>query len=139
CAALGDYHGVLRELILAYKEQGRHALARPLGRLLASVVASLLPADAAGRQATAGVVLVPVPDTPAAARARHGDHMWRLARPAAAALRSAGTEVVLCRALRRSEEPRLNSSHVKNPYAGFCLKKNHKPTEYNVPRLTQLD
>lgn len=105
CAALGDYHGVLRELILAYKEQGRHALARPLGRLLASVVASLLPADAAGRLATAGVVLVPVPDTPAAARARHGDHLWRLARPAAARLREAGVPVRLARPLRARPRP----------------------------------
>src|SRR5690606_41789247 len=29
------------------------------------------------------------------------------------------------RLLRRSEEPRLNSSHVKNSYAVFCLKKKN--------------
>lgn len=96
CAALGEYGGVLRELVLAYKDRGRHRLGRPLGRLLAQVVATL---------AAGPVALVPVPDTPAAARARHGDHMWRLARPAAAALRSAGTEVVLCRALRARPRP----------------------------------
>src|SRR5690606_40735344 len=33
CAALGDYDGALRGLILAYKERGRHPPARPLGRL----------------------------------------------------------------------------------------------------------
>lgn len=71
CAALGDYHGVLRELVLGYKDRGAHRLARPLGRLLAEAVASLV---------TGPVVLVPVPDTPAAVRARHGDHLRRLAR-----------------------------------------------------------
>jgi len=106
CAALGDYDGALRGLILAYKERGRHPLARPLGRLLASVVASLLPAvPVSGAAAGAAVVLVPIPDTPAAARARHGDHLWRLARPAAARLREAGIPVHLARPLRAGARP----------------------------------
>jgi predicted amidophosphoribosyltransferase len=99
CAALGDYHGVLRELVLSYKDRGRHRLARPLGRLLAQVVASLTERP---------VVLVPVPDTPAAARARHGDHLRRLARPAAAQLRAAGQPVVLAGPLRA--RPRRDSA-----------------------------
>ena len=37
--SLGPYAGVLRETLLAYKERGRHRLARPLGALLAEVVA----------------------------------------------------------------------------------------------------
>jgi predicted amidophosphoribosyltransferase len=96
CAALGDYAGVLRELVLAYKDRGRHRLGRPLGRLLAQVVATMV----VGR-----VALVPVPDTPAAARSRHGDHLWRLARPAAATLRGAGMQVVLARPLRARPRP----------------------------------
>jgi predicted amidophosphoribosyltransferase len=96
CAALGDYHGVLRELVLGYKDRGRHRLARPLGRLLAEVVASLV---------TGPVVLVPVPDTSAAARARHGDHLRRLARPAAARLRAAGQPAVLVGPLRALPRP----------------------------------
>jgi predicted amidophosphoribosyltransferase len=96
CAALGDYHGVLRELVLAYKDRGRHRLAVPLGRLLALVVESL----------TAGpVALVPIPDTPAAARARHGDHLGRLARAAAARLRAAGYQAVVSRPLRARPRP----------------------------------
>ena len=96
CAALGDYHGVLRELVLAYKDRGRHRLAVPLGRLLALVVESL----------TAGpVALVPIPDTPAAARARHGDHLGRLARAAAARLRTAGYPAVVSRPLRARPRP----------------------------------
>jgi len=96
CAALGDYQGVLKELVLGYKDRGRHRLAGPLGRLLAEVVASL---------ATGPVVLVPVPDSPAAARARHGDHLRRLARPAAARLRAAGQPVVLAGPLRARSRP----------------------------------
>jgi predicted amidophosphoribosyltransferase len=96
CAALGDYHGVLRELVLGYKDRGRHRLARPLGRLLAEVVACLVAGP---------VVLVPVPDTPAAARARHGDHLRRLAGPAAVRLRAAGRPVVVAGALRVRPRP----------------------------------
>jgi len=103
CAALGEYAGTLRELLLAYKDRGRHRLARPLGRLLAAVVTQV--AGSAQR-----LVLVPVPDTPAAARARHGDHLWRLARPAADALRRAGWPVSLARPLRA--RPRPDSVHL---------------------------
>jgi predicted amidophosphoribosyltransferase len=96
CVALADYGGVLRELLLAYKDRGRHRLARPLGRLLAVAVAEL----------TAGpAVLVPVPDTAAAARARHGDHLWRLARPAAQWLRATGSPVALARPVRALPRP----------------------------------
>ncbi|MBM0278320.1 ComF family protein, partial [Micromonospora sp. STR1s_6] len=40
CVALGAYADPLRAALLAYKEQGRHGLARPLGALLAEVVAA---------------------------------------------------------------------------------------------------
>jgi predicted amidophosphoribosyltransferase len=99
CAALGDYDGVLRELVLEFKDRGRHRLARPLGGLLATVVASLVEGPA---------VLVPVPDAPAAARARHGDHLRRIARPAVARLRAAGAPVVLAAPLR--SRPRRDSA-----------------------------
>lgn len=129
--ALGDYDGVLRELVLGYKERGRHRLARPLGRLLAGVVAALLAGGGAGDPTGAGagagagaaelaggaagtagplrpVVLVPVPDTPAAARARHGDHLRRLARPAAGRLRDAGAPATVAGPLRA--RPRRDST-----------------------------
>ncbi|MGC1213538.1 MAG: ComF family protein, partial [Micromonospora sp.] len=77
CVALGPYAGALREGLLAYKERGRHGLARPLGALLAEVVAAAV-------GTTGPVTLVPVPDTARAARARYGDHLDRLARHAAA-------------------------------------------------------
>ncbi|MEJ3741867.1 phosphoribosyltransferase family protein [Actinomycetes bacterium KLBMP 9797] len=139
CAALGGYAGVLREVLLGYKERGRHGLAAPLGLLLADVVATaatatlggnpnrnsgqappwstrLLPGsdgDRAGNdgkgpflaRAARGVVLVPVPDTARAARARHGDHVWRLARHAAAGLRRAGWPAEVMRPVRALPRP----------------------------------
>ncbi|MCX4474197.1 ComF family protein [Micromonospora sp. NBC_01655] len=98
CVALGPYAGPLREALLAYKERGRHGLARPLGGLLAEVVA-----DAVGGPRP--VLLAPVPDTAAAARARYGDHLGRLARHAAVRLRRAGWPVRVVRPLRALPRP----------------------------------
>ncbi|MFY1668478.1 ComF family protein [Plantactinospora sp. WMMB334] len=98
CVALGSYQGALRESILSYKERGRHGLARPLGRLLAEVVA-----EAAGGRRP--VLLVPVPATARAARARHGDHLRRLTRHAAARLRAAGWPVAVAQPLRALPRP----------------------------------
>lgn len=140
CHALGTYQGLLRELILSYKERGRLGLAGPLGRALAGAVRTAVTAgtaaaasagvtasavDTAGAGVAAGtggaarpaaiggagvaasagvgaaapVVLVPVPATGAAARARHGDHMLRLARSAARWLARDGTAAVVRRPL----------------------------------------
>ncbi|MFC0007431.1 ComF family protein [Micromonospora siamensis] len=98
CAALGPYAGALRATLLAYKEQGRHGLARPLGGLLAEVVAAAVDGDRP-------VLLVPVPDTAAAARARYGDHLAGLARHAAARLTAAGWRVRVDRPLRALPRP----------------------------------
>lgn len=69
--ALSAYDGAVRSLLLAYKERGRVALARPLG-------------DALGRAAApfAADVLVPVPSARSARRARGYDHVRLLARAA---------------------------------------------------------
>ncbi|MEU2613341.1 ComF family protein [Micromonospora sp. NPDC007271] len=99
CVALGPYAGPLREGLLAYKERGRHGLARPLGALLAEAVA----AAAAGTARP--VTLVPVPDTARAARARYGDHLDRLTRHAAGRLRAAGWPVRVLRPLRALPRP----------------------------------
>jgi len=92
CVALGGYDGQLREALLSYKERGRHGLARPLGLLLAEVVATTV-----GQRRP--VLLVPVPATARAARTRHGDHLRRLARHAAGGLRRAGWPVEVGRPL----------------------------------------
>jgi predicted amidophosphoribosyltransferase len=75
--AAGRYEGGLRSALLAYKERGRLELVGPLADLLAGTAA---------RYVRRGVVLVPVPSARAAARRRGGDHVLRLARPAAARL-----------------------------------------------------
>ncbi len=105
CIAGGEYDGSLRELILSYKERGRRGLAAPLGDTLATVVAAGLPS--AGSTA---VVLVPVPATAAAARARWGDHMLRLARRAGERLRDLGHHAVIVPALQA--RPRADSVHL---------------------------
>lgn len=105
CHALGPYAGPLRELLLAYKERGRYGLARPLGALLAEVVAS-----AVGTPQP--LLLVPVPDTAAAARARYGDHLRRLAVHASARLVRAGWPTVVAhpvRAASRTDSTALDS------------------------------
>lgn len=98
CVALAPYDGVLREVLLAYKERGRHDLARTLGRLLAAVVS-------VGSERFAPLALVPVPATASAARQRYGDHMARLAGHAVDALRAAGWSAVVSRPLRALPHP----------------------------------
>ena len=102
CVALGAYDGALREALLSYKERGRHGLAGPLGRLLAEVVA------VAAGDPPCPVLLVPVPATAKAARARHGDHLVRLARHTARRLRGAGWPVAVGRPVRAL--PRVDST-----------------------------
>jgi predicted amidophosphoribosyltransferase len=94
CVAAGPYAGVLRGVLLAYKEKGRHRLARPLGALLASSIAEI------ARDPAQPVSIVPVPSTARAARERHGDHMWRLATHAVRWLRAAGWNADLTQPLR---------------------------------------
>jgi predicted amidophosphoribosyltransferase len=97
CLALSGYDGVIREALLAYKERGRHRLARPLGRLLADVVA-----QAGGIRPA---LLIPVPATSRAVRQRHGDHLDRLTRHAVDRLRAAGRSAVAAQPLRAMPRP----------------------------------
>jgi predicted amidophosphoribosyltransferase len=98
CLSGGEYAGVRRELILAYKEHGRRDLTSVLGTALALVVLAGWGPPAGGR--VGPLVLVPVPSTAAATRARHGDHMLRLARAAARTLRRSGCDAGVMAALR---------------------------------------
>ena len=75
----GRYTGPLRTALLRYKERGRRDLAAPLARHLLPVLEAV-PSDRPGP-----AWLVPAPSRRAAARARGGDHVARLARALAAA------------------------------------------------------
>jgi predicted amidophosphoribosyltransferase len=98
CHAAGRYGGRLRELILAYKDRGRHALAVSLADTLGSVLRAAVPAPRP-------VLLVPVPTTAKAARERRGDHMLRLTRAAACRLRRDGRSVAIARPVRVHSRP----------------------------------
>jgi predicted amidophosphoribosyltransferase len=108
CVAMGGYEGVLREVLLCYKERGRYPLARPLGDLLAGSVLGAL--AALRRPAGTPVLLVPVPDAPAAARERYGDHMRRLAVRTAGRLNRAGWPAGV--AVPVAALPRPDSAHL---------------------------
>jgi predicted amidophosphoribosyltransferase len=106
--AAGPYEGALRTIILAYKERGAHRLAGPLGDHLARAI--MVYVAQAGLPYGAPVVIVPVPTTSAAVRARRGDHMARLARRAVRQLGRAGWPAVIARPL--SARPKADSTHL---------------------------
>jgi predicted amidophosphoribosyltransferase len=87
----------VRPAVNAFKEQGRAELARPLGAALALAVAAV----ASGASVDRPVLLVPVPSSAAALRARGRDHVGELTRRAVAELRAAGLPVGEARLLRR--------------------------------------
>ena len=96
--AAGAYAGPVRPVVNGFKEQGRAELARPLGAALALAVAAVrLGAGAPG----APVVLVPVPASGAALRARGRDHVRELTTRAVAELRAAGVPAGRRQLLRR--------------------------------------
>jgi predicted amidophosphoribosyltransferase len=97
-AAAGAYSGPVRPAVNAFKEQGRAELARPLGAALALAVAAVVSAAPPGRP----VLLVPVPSSAAALRARGRDHVGELTRRAVAELRTAGLPAGEGRLLRRA-------------------------------------
>ena len=80
----GRYTGPLRTALLRYKERGRRDLAAPLARHLRPSL------DAVLTEHPGPTWLVPAPSRPAAARARGGDHVARLARALASTRVAAG-------------------------------------------------
>ncbi|EGJ75215.1 hypothetical protein STTU_2426 [Streptomyces sp. Tu6071] len=97
------YEGVVRTLLLAYKERGALGLAGPLGGALAAAVRhGVTRAD----RGAGPVVLVPVPSAARAVRARGHDHVLRLARVAAGRLRAEGCAARVVPALALGREVR---------------------------------
>jgi predicted amidophosphoribosyltransferase len=131
CVALGGYEGVLRELLLAYKERGRHTLARTLGDLLAAAVGAAV--RSAGAAPGTPLLLVPVPDTAAAARDRYGDHMLRLARRAAVRLNATGWPTGLATPL--SARPRADSAHLGSADRARAAGQAFAPRPHELARI----
>lgn len=94
----GEYDGAIRRLVNAHKERGRLALARPMGRVLAAVVADLAPSGP--------IVLVPVPSSRPVVRSRGHDPLLRITLAAAASLRADGRTAQVRRLLRAARRPR---------------------------------
>jgi predicted amidophosphoribosyltransferase len=132
CSAVGPYAGPLRSALLAYKERGRHRLARPLGALLATAVADV--AVRRGGGPGVPIVIVPIPSTARAIRARQGDHMARLAAHAVRRLRASGWQADLARPLRAL--PRPDSASL-NPAGRAAAAENSlriRPTRIRILR-----
>ena len=134
CVALGGYEGVLRELLLAYKERGRHTLARTLGDLLAYAVGAAV--QGAGMNPGTPLLLVPVPDTAAAARDRYGDHMLRLARRAAVRLNAGGWPTGLATPL--SARPRTDSAHQDSAARARAAEEAFSPRSRELSRMAEV-
>ncbi|MCN9244750.1 ComF family protein [Streptomyces sp. RY43-2] len=109
--AAAPYGGAVRAMILAHKERGVLALARPLGTALAGAVRAGLGGDRVGlhgnragldgARAPAPVLLVPVPSARRSVRARGHDPARRIALAAAGELRRAGTAARVAAVLRQ--------------------------------------
>ncbi|MFF5209361.1 ComF family protein [Streptosporangium sp. NPDC000396] len=91
CWSATGYTGAVRRMIIAYKERGRTALARPLAGALALTIA----AGADERPVT----LVPVPSARPALRRRGHDPVTGLAELAAGCLRAAGRPATVAKLL----------------------------------------
>jgi predicted amidophosphoribosyltransferase len=127
CVTVGAYGGALRGVLLAYKEQGRYRLARPLGALLAGAVAQV----AGG--ARVPLLVVPVPSTARAARQRHGDHLARLSAHAVRRLRAAGWQAGLVRPLRAL--PRPDSAGLDTPGRAAAAESSLRMRASRMPHL----
>lgn len=112
-AAAAVYEGAVRGALLAHKERGRLGLVQPLGVALAAAVRCLDPPP--------GVVLVPVPSTRAAVRARGHDHALRLARTAARSVPGARVAPLLSAVRRLGDQSGLDAAgRAANLAGAYC-------------------
>jgi predicted amidophosphoribosyltransferase len=105
--AVAGYDGSVRAALLAHKEQGRAALARPLGGALACSVRAALASTEAGAPRdplptgrAPRVVLVPMPSRRSAVRERGRDPTLAIARRASRLLRGEGGDASVRPVLR---------------------------------------
>ncbi|MEV6319210.1 ComF family protein [Streptomyces sp. NPDC051776] len=92
--AAAPYGGEVRAVLLAHKERGAMALARPLGDALAGAIRAC-------SGARGGLLLVPIPSARRAVAARGHDPTRRVARAAAAVLRRGGRPARVVAVLRQ--------------------------------------
>jgi predicted amidophosphoribosyltransferase len=104
--AAAPYEGVVRSILLEYKEHARLGLRPSLAACLLLSVIAALGADAAAAPSVAGTgrptLLVPVPSAAATRRARGHDPVGALARIVARQLRACALAVEVCAQLRQS-------------------------------------
>jgi ComF family protein len=132
-AASGQHEGVLRLVLVQWKEEGRSSLVRPLAHLLAASVV-----EVAG---VAPLALVPVPTTRRSRRARGADVVDQLARAAAEVLRCTGADVTVRQALRvarrTADQSRLGArDRARNLGGAFALRA---PTGLAGRRIVVVD
>ncbi|MCX5373417.1 ComF family protein [Streptomyces sp. NBC_00015] len=103
--AAARYADEVRATLLAHKERGALALARPLGAALAGAVRAGMGeagwGEGEGPRPPGDLLLVPVPSTRAAVRARGHDPARRIALAAAGELRRAGVSARVAAVLRQ--------------------------------------
>jgi predicted amidophosphoribosyltransferase len=116
----GHYDGVVRSVVLAHKERGQLALARPLGDVLARVIenaAQVLEDDPYGSR-----VLIPVPSTRRRVRDRGHDPLMRITRVAAGRSRRRGRDTAVLPILRQrrhvADQAELDSAGRRANLAG---------------------
>ncbi|MGY1838284.1 MULTISPECIES: ComF family protein [unclassified Modestobacter] len=131
--AAGAYAGPVRPAVVAFKEHGRAELAGPLGSALGLAVAAVLTGLAQPPAPGTPVVLVPVPSSAAAVRARGRDHVRELADRAVAELRAAGVPAAAVPLLRRprgtADSAGLGARERQANLAGrFALRRRPAPS-----------
>jgi ComF family protein len=127
-AASGEHVDVLRLAIVAWKEEGRTSLMRPLAHLLAASVVEV------GGDSSASFALVPVPTSRRSRLARGADVVDQLAREAAGLLRCAGADVTVRQALRVARRTADQSGlgareRARNLAGAFALRSEERLTD----------
>lgn len=122
--AVSTYDDVTKAALVAHKEQGKLALARPLGESLAVAVCGLL--SRVRPQDVSGVLLVPPPSAPAVVRHRGHDPLARIARRACTELTRLGIETSVASGLalarRVDDQAGLSASdRARNLDGAFCV------------------
>jgi predicted amidophosphoribosyltransferase len=116
----GDYDGVVRSVVLAHKERGQLALARPLGDVLATVIENA--PRGAEHDPYGTYLLVPVPSTRRRVRERGHDPLLRITRVTAGRLRRRGRDAAVLPVLRQrrrvADQAELNTADRRTNLAG---------------------